>query len=301
MPTDLNSNAFPTAEELQNDTELTGSGSGTASPTTGATAMPSVPGISNPGTAPTTGAAASADEPMYEVVVGGKKWKVPVSELTKGYQRQRDYTQKTMEIAEARRMWDQEKTEFTKQVEELQKWLENPQNVYAYYQQLAQRTGFNPAAPNNQQPPVDLRQIEQTIDQRVAQARQEFQVAQLTTQFTAEIDKTVSMALETHPGLKKIRGIGQLLRTEVAARQPENLQEAKQLLLQIASEQAAELKSLQAEQAAAAASQSSPLTNGIEPPGGTTPVAVPSNQPMKIGSPEFMKAVLSDLAANSVR
>lgn len=52
------------------------------------------------------------DEPQYEVALsGGLKVKVPVSELIQGYQRQKDYTRKTTELAEQRRAHEAETAE----------------------------------------------------------------------------------------------------------------------------------------------------------------------------------------------
>ena len=309
MPTDINS-GFPTAEQVTSD--FNGTSTDTP-PTSGGGGTTSVEGATTGTTAPTTGVGpapaggtitqgAADAEPMYEVVVGGKKWRVPVSELTKGYQRQTDYTKKTMELSEQRRSWELERQEHMKQVEELQQWLQNPQAIAQYARDLMQRTGYDPAAPQNaaamQQ--LDLNKVTQTIDQRMQQMEFEFHKRQLTNQYSGEIDSTIKGALDQHPELRKIQGIERVLRQEVAAREPGSLQEAKQVLLQIAQEQADELRSLRAEQAAAAAQRSAPLQNGIEPPGGTAPAPVAQGTPMKIGSPDFMQAVLKDIANASV-
>jgi hypothetical protein len=47
-------------------------------------------------------------EPIYTVKLDGTEVEVPVSELVKGYQRQQDYTQKTMALAEERKTLTQE-------------------------------------------------------------------------------------------------------------------------------------------------------------------------------------------------
>ena len=313
MPTEISS-GFPTADELTSDLNqgaTSSVGDGTSSAVnTGSSVMPSVPGTSQ-GAAPEGAAGAGGgtvtqgagdSEPMYEVVVGGKKWRVPVSELTKGYQRQRDYTQKTMELSEQRRAWEQERKQFEAQVEELQQWLSNPQNVYAYYNDLARRTGFNPAAPQNaaalQQ--LDLNKINQTIEQRMQQMQFKMQQDQLTNSYKSEIDTTIKNMLDTHPELRHVDDIDFLIRRDVANREPANLQEAKQLIAHFAQARAQRLQALKVEQAAQAAQQRSPLNNGIEPPGGTAPAPQAKHPNLKIGSPEFMQAVLSDMAAASV-
>lgn len=50
-------------------------------------------------------------EPEYEVTLDGQKSKVKVAELVKGYQRQADYTKKTMETAEQRKQFEQLQTQ----------------------------------------------------------------------------------------------------------------------------------------------------------------------------------------------
>lgn len=47
-------------------------------------------------------------EPIYTVKIDGTEIEVPASELVKGYQRQQDYTQKTMALAEERKALTQE-------------------------------------------------------------------------------------------------------------------------------------------------------------------------------------------------
>lgn len=47
-------------------------------------------------------------EPVYTVKIDGTEIEVPASELVKGYQRQQDYTQKTMALAEERKALTQE-------------------------------------------------------------------------------------------------------------------------------------------------------------------------------------------------
>lgn len=52
---------------------------------------------------PTEAESAPNDDPLVTVKVDGKEIEVPLSELKNGYQRQADYTQKTMAVAEQRK------------------------------------------------------------------------------------------------------------------------------------------------------------------------------------------------------
>jgi hypothetical protein len=60
-----------------------------------------------PDDAAVEGADAKAKEPMVELSLDGKPVQMPLSEVTNGYMRQRDYTRKTQEIAESRQALEQ--------------------------------------------------------------------------------------------------------------------------------------------------------------------------------------------------
>ncbi len=73
-------------------------------------------------------------EPSYKVKIDGEEIEVPLSELTKGYQRQADYTRKTQKIAEERRRIQQEletvtqeRVKYSSALETLEKQLSGPE------------------------------------------------------------------------------------------------------------------------------------------------------------------------------
>ena len=72
--------------------------------------------------------AAAEDEPTFTVKIDGKEVEIPLSELKNGYQRQTDYTRKTMEAAEQRKAAD---AELTKAQQERATYAENLQRMRA--------------------------------------------------------------------------------------------------------------------------------------------------------------------------
>ena len=94
-------------------------------------------------------------EPIYTVKIDGTEVEVPASELVKGYQRQQDYTQKTMALAEERKA-------LTQEVEQAQRErVEYLRGLQALEQQLTalqpQRPDFDRLYAEN---PVEAARIE---------------------------------------------------------------------------------------------------------------------------------------------
>ena len=94
-------------------------------------------------------------EPIYTVKIDGTEIEVPASELVKGYQRQQDYTQKTMALAEERKA-------LTQEVEQAQRErVEYLRGLQALEQQLTalqpQRPDFDRLYAEN---PVEAARIE---------------------------------------------------------------------------------------------------------------------------------------------
>jgi hypothetical protein len=269
----------------------------------------------NPGT-PAETPAAPADpaqgataqptlDDLFEVKVGGKSWKVPKDELISGYQRQQDYTRKTMELAEQRKLWDAERARFQGQIEEVKQWLQKPENVKAYLEQLVARTGYEQptevttAAQVKQMLENERQSMAQMQREQIAQATQEIELRRLSDNYAREIDTTLRDALSALPELKPIRGIEKMIREEVAERQPQSLEEAKQMLRQVAEERAQAIKAYLSEQQKAAALQAAPLKKGIEPPSTGSLPAPRSGPTPKLGTPAFVESVMQDMIAFS--
>lgn len=70
----------------------------------------------------------TADDPMVTVKIDGKEVEIPLSELKNGYQRQADYTRKTMEVSEQRK---QAEAETQKAQAERNQYAQNLQRMQA--------------------------------------------------------------------------------------------------------------------------------------------------------------------------
>jgi hypothetical protein len=77
------------------------------------------------------------EQPLYSVKIDGKEEKVTLQELLTGYSRQKDYTQKTMKLAEQRKEFEQKSEEFSRKSQALEgeygklSELDNARKLYA--------------------------------------------------------------------------------------------------------------------------------------------------------------------------
>jgi hypothetical protein len=146
---------------------------------------------------------AQAEEPRFKVKIDGKEVEVAASELTQGYQRQQDYTKKTMEAAEARKAAEAEiqaaRTEreqysqrLNSMAQQLQGALQEAQNID--WQQLLetdpveylkQQHLFTQRQAALQQVQAEQKDSEQKQQAEQAKAREEF----LRQQHQALLDK----------------------------------------------------------------------------------------------------------------
>lgn len=74
---------------------------------------------------------ATEDDPLVKIKVNGEEVEIPLSELKNGYQRQADYTRKTMEVAEQRKAAEaeaqkaqSERTQYSQNLQRMQAQLE---------------------------------------------------------------------------------------------------------------------------------------------------------------------------------
>jgi len=245
---------------------------------------------------------APTQEDLWEVKVGGKSYKVPRSEVVAGYQRQQDYTQKTMKLSEAQRAWEEERQGHYAKLEELKAWLQSPENIKAYLQQLTQQRGYE-----SPDVPLTAAQAEQLVQAKLAQERASFQQQLTKSQeemeqkaqaqaYLSEINKHIEGLLVTHPELATVEGINALLYKDVAAMQPESYEEAKQMFAQAAKNRADKIRAYFVDQQKLAAVKGEKLKQGIEPPGGAVPTT-PQPKYKKVTDPDLMKAVIADLMA----
>lgn len=147
-------------------------------------------------------AASSAQEPdLFAVLVGGKEEKVTLEELTKGYQRQADYTRKTQELSAQRQQ--------LAQMEQLAKALElNPQQTLVA---LAGALGVNLGGgqPNVQADEGEIDPIE-AIKRELSGVKQMLQAQESkgleAQRLAAERQRTEAEIRKTIDDLKAVNG-----------------------------------------------------------------------------------------------
>ena len=113
------------------------------------------------------------DEPVYIVKIDGEEHEVTESELLAGYQRQRDYTQKTQGLADDRRTFEQERSA---EIEQLR-------NALAYY---ALPTTKEPRPEDFAGQPDPNAAFVQAYGQWQQQSARQAEAAQLLEAITAE-------------------------------------------------------------------------------------------------------------------
>jgi len=245
-------------------------------------------------------------EDLFEVKIDGKLYRVPKSEVIAGYQRQQDYTRKTMTLAEQRQAWENERKQIYEQVEELKVWLKNPVNLRNYMAELSKQQGFE-----DPDMPLTAAQAQQLVEARLKQEREAWLKQQdakseetitkvQATQYLNEINATIKGLLDTYPELKAVDGIDALLYKDVAAMDPQSFDEAKQGFAKAAETRANKMRSHFSEQLKVKAVSSNKLAQGIEPPGSAGVPTTPQPK-FKLGTSDLMKQVLADLNAGEVK
>jgi hypothetical protein len=242
-------------------------------------------------------ASPSSVEDLWEVKVNGKNFKVPREELIAGYQRQQDYTAKTMKLAEERRAWEKvqrEHAQYSGEREQLKKFLQDKAAMQEYLRQLDQNENPSPDQPVTA---AQLRQFQAAERQRQAAERsqmmEELQIRQTAAVYEREIDTAIGQALSQFPELKSVRRINDVLKSEVAERQPTTIEEAKELFAVVAKEQADALRTFAIEEKKKSAVKVDQLKNGIEPPGGTG--IQPKPEKHALGSQALRDAFMASL------
>lgn len=239
-----------------------------------------------------------AVEQMYDVKVNGQTIKVPLKELTAGYSRQRDYTEKTTRLAQEREGYERQVSEYKGQLEQVSRFLSDPRVQSALRNLQAGIT--DPSQPPTAEQLAQLQRMEAQrqeamLNERMSQMSQELEVRTLAAHYSTEIDSTLKGLLDKHDVLKDIDGIEDLLRKDVASREPATLQEAKQLFAEAAQMRADRIMTrFQSQQKQAAVQQAQLAKTGIEV-GGQAPAIVPPEKKFKLGTPDLFQAAVSDL------
>jgi hypothetical protein len=233
---------------------------------------------------------------LYEVKVAGQTIKVPLDELRNGYSRQQDYTRKTTELSEWRRQAEQEVQQYAQRLEQYEALLSDPR-VKNYLESLNAGNESLEDVPSvaTVQKLLDSRtaEIDRTIGEKIAAAQMELEVKHLQSTYEGELSSTFKSVAEKFPFLGDIPGIEMNLRKAVAERGPQNIEEAKRLLVEVATTHAQKVVERFEQQKKAEAVNRAAKLKGIEPPGGAA--VPPLNNQHRLGSKELREQAIQDL------
>jgi hypothetical protein len=242
-----------------------------------------------------------------------------VDELKKGYLRHRDYTKKTMSLAEERKQATLEREQARAALEaaarveqEVLYWRQIANNP-EYLQQLAEQTraAQNQPAPDETISYQQLQSIRQADRAAIkAELAREFreelikmETGRAEHQFFQELDAHGNALLEKNPILKTVRGVHRLIAEDARARGPKSAAEFKQFMAEEAEDRARELTKSHKdhEQAAIMRHAKQAAAPTIQPPGGGIPAVQAPTKRLRLGSSELFAQIEQDLLAEIQR
>lgn len=256
-----------------------------------------------------TSSQGQSSEPLYDVTINGRVEKVPLGELLKGYSRTQDYTQKTQRLAAERQQKDQQLQEYETALREVHGFLQDPQRVYAYAKSMGlsnqQAAGMaeNAAQGNDPMQLLTRAEAQEMIQNLLNQATPNLvgasqqQIAQLrlemaTREYQNIFDQKIAQLQESHPELKQLGSRGaQMIRMEALAQRPQTVESAIEALELAAESLVGDFSNILKREA------TSPLRNGIEPPGGQGILPAPSQPFKNVKDPNLRAQVIQDLMA----
>lgn len=235
-----------------------------------------------------------------------------VDELKKGYLRHRDYTQKTMSLAEERRQAQAAAEQAHQQAQAAQQFYQealqwrqlanNPEALARFAEQ--QRLAMGQPNPEEPISYAQLQQIRardaQTMQAQVMeQVRNELvrlETGRHEAQFFGELDQHAKDLLERNPELKKVRGITRLIVEDARARKPQTAAEFKQFMAEEADDRAGAMRTtIKDHEQAAIMRHAKASAPSINPPGGSLPAVQAPTKRLKLGSTEFYAQIEQDL------
>lgn len=280
-------------------------------PETSAFDVPGLGGSAAPDTTVTTpdqGSTPPADEPTYEVTIGGQKQSVPLSELLKGYSRTADYTRKTQALAQERQQyqgWQEREGQYRSALTEAQQILTNREILEQYLRQMgaspqqAQQTAEQ-AVPDpdevltraQAQKLLEEREraLEAKFEQRQQTTTQQLQLERLTDQYNQAITVKLDELAEKYPDLPKIPGMDFMLKQAVRQQKPQTVEQALSLMDQAAAYYASQVGELVKGKIPAAP----PPVRGIEPPRGAAPLSPNQGTFKSVTDPRLRETVVAD-------
>lgn len=238
----------------------------------------------------------------------GKDVEVTLDDLLSGHLRHRDYTKKTMEVADQRKQLEQLVQQTQTRETQMNEFLRDAQQVAAYYQYLTGQQLSSQQVQQMAEQQVDPQQaiqqmrqemmgevqkMQQMTQSELAKFHQSQQVAQAAA-FERDISSTLKTLLD-NPEFEALHDIGEVdeisdfICSRAMQMGPRNIEEAKQAILDVAKAKMEHISTRRKEMLKKSAVQSANLSNnGIEPPGGTG--VKPSPVSFKLGDKRLAEA-----------
>jgi hypothetical protein len=156
----------------------------------------------------------------------------------------------------------------------------------------------------------------QLLNQKLAEAKQEFtgfaeqqmlalraqmSTEQLAGQYTQDLNAHIGGLKKMMPELRAIPRIDQILKDDVRAMGPQNIQEAKEMMVEVAKQHQKQMQQFLMEQRkteGGAQGGANPLKNGIEPAGGAPPLPTRGADGKFEGgikNPAFKQSIIAEL------
>lgn len=253
----------------------------------------------------------------HKVKVRGTEEEVDYDELVKGYSRQADYTRSKQELADQMRR-AQELEHSVKQAQASLQHIFGSDPLMQQAAEVAEayKVPFSQAlqaviehqrgtqVPQGAQTPSDQiatveqakaiaqqqlgevqrqmallqQQMKQATEQQINAAKTEIQTSHQAQEYAAEVNTVLGDIFSKNPVLEAVEGMEDLLRFKVYQADPATVEEAKDLFVRFASEQAEKLNARFTELNKNRLVQKEKLTSGgIEPPGGSGIVPQPTD------------------------
>lgn len=264
-------------------------------------------------------------EREFEITYRGQLVKLPESEVVKLASKGHDYTQKTMELAEARRAFEAERAtqvaELQRQFLTLKDTLTNPDQMRDLVLWAAQQQGLEVPDGTTQALPVpvgvspqqvqqlvqtQLAEINKKVESRIAAAQYASEVNRLEQEYKATVNSHIDGLLKNQfQSLQDVDGVADAIKTEVGRKvkalvdaDPNREVPVADVLKMVTKAAEARHARIEARITArlkeAAVKQAQLVNTGIQPAGGGPPKPQPGPTP-KLGSKELLAQVYADL------
>lgn len=257
----------------------------------------------------------TSNEQLVEIKWNGRTEKIPYSRALELAQKGYDYTQKMQQLAREREEFGSTRQRYDQAFSEVRSFLQDKQKVREYLQRLegtAAQAGRQAAATGDPDDVVTA----QLLNQKLAEAKQEItgfaesqlqamraqmSTEQLAGQYAQDLNAHIGGLKKMMPELRAIPRIDQILKDDVRAMGPQNIQEAKEMMIEVAKQHQKQMQQFLMEQRKNEGAQGgsvNPLRNGIEPAGGAPPLPVRDQEGKYVGgikNPAFKQSIIAEL------